>query len=184
MQRRAFLQTFGQLTSGLLLAGAGTDVLAAQKPSVQGARTLRLYNIHTGEQERCTYWENGHYIDSELHRLDLLLRDHRNGDVNAIQRSLYDRIYALQANLNPGKPVYIISGYRSPESNNALRNSSNGVAKRSLHMEGRAVDIRIPGVSHKDLHKAALALREGGVGYYPSSGFIHLDTGRTRRWTA
>ena len=78
--------------------------------------------------------------------------------------------------------MYIISGYRSPKTNAALRNGSSGVAKKSLHMQGRAIDLRIPGVSHKELHRAALELRSGGVGYYPDSGFVHLDTGRVRRW--
>ncbi|MBT14088.1 MAG: hypothetical protein CMI02_18855 [Oceanospirillaceae bacterium] len=80
--------------------------------------------------------------------------------------------------------MYIISGYRAPKTNSDLRHVSNGVAEHSLHMQGRAIDIRIPGVSHRHLHKAALAMRTGGVGYYPKSGFIHIDTGRVRHWTA
>ncbi|WP_246624545.1 DUF882 domain-containing protein [Oceanobacter mangrovi] len=170
------------MTSGLMLAGTSQQLLAAQSAAAE--RTLRLYNIHTGERLKSTYWVDGHYQADELQRLDYLLRDHRSGGVNAIHRSLYDRIHHLQQTFNAREPVYIISGYRSAASNQQLRQTSNGVARGSLHMQGRAVDIRIPGVSHRDLHEAALAIGEGGVGYYPNSGFIHLDTGRTRRWTA
>jgi len=183
MQRRGFLRSAVQLTSGLWLAGASHELLAGQSVAT-GERTLKLYNIHTGEKINSTYWANGEYIKDELQQLDYLLRDHRSGGVNAIQRSLYDRIHYLQQTFTSREPVYIISGYRSPKTNNQLRQTSSGVAKRSFHMDGKAVDIRIPGVSHGSLHKAAVGLGEGGVGYYPRSGFIHLDTGRTRRWTA
>ncbi|WP_028292029.1 DUF882 domain-containing protein [Oceanobacter kriegii] len=183
MQRRGFLRSAVQLTSGLWLAGASHELLAGQQVA-QGERTLKLYNIHTGETIKSTYWADGHYIKDELQQLDYLLRDHRSGGVNAIQRGLYDRIHYLQQTFASREPVYIISGYRSPKSNSSLRKTTSGVAEGSLHMQGRAVDIRIPGVSHRSLHKAAVGLGEGGVGYYPRSGFIHIDTGRTRRWTA
>ena len=112
------------------------------------------------------------------------MRDHRANQALAMQRDLYLNLYRLQQALNPNQPIQIISGYRSPQTNQMLRAASNGVAKHSLHMEGRALDIRFPGISCRDLQKAALQMRKGGVGYYPQSGFVHIDTGRVRQWTA
>ena len=148
----------------------------------EGERILRFQNIHTGEKLSATYWADGNYIPEEIAAIDRVLRDHRSKEVMAMDRQLYDLLYTLQQQVeNPG--IYqIISGYRSPASNSKLRAASKGVAKRSLHMRGKAVDIRLPGVELKHLRQAALNLRAGGVGYYPKSNFIHVDTGRPRFW--
>ncbi|UXD86078.1 DUF882 domain-containing protein [Thalassolituus hydrocarboniclasticus] len=180
MQRRHFLKQAACLGAAGITGLSSTRVFAGQ----QEERTLRLYNIHTGEFTNSTFWANGRYIDDGVAELDLLVRDHRRDQVMAMQRELYQNMYQLQQLFASHEPLYIISGYRAPESNASLRYANAGVAEHSLHMQGRAIDIRIPGVSHRHLHRAALAMGNGGVGYYPKSGFIHIDTGRTRHWTA
>lgn len=169
----------GLSSPSLLAQPTLSDLPTADQPE----RTLRLYNIHTGEYLTTTYWADGQYLNEELQTLDLLLRDHRTNQAMALQRALYDKMFHLQELFNRREPLYVISGYRSPATNSGLRQVSTGVAENSLHIQGRAVDIRIPGVSHRHLHQAALAMRSGGVGYYPKSGYIHLDTGRVRSWT-
>lgn len=183
LDRRRFLQQCAAV-SAAGMTGLSNQVFASQKSDVVDGpdRTLNLYNIHTGETATSTFWSQGQFIDSEIEMLDLLVRDFRANDVISMDRQLYQDLFVLQETLAPNQPMYIISGYRSPKTNAALRNAGSGVAKKSLHMQGRAIDIRIPGVSNAELHKAALALKSGGVGYYPNSGFIHMDTGRVRRW--
>lgn len=180
LQRRHFLQQAACLGAAAI-GGLSSPRVAARH---QEERALRLYNIHTGEYTNSTFWANGHYLDDGVEALDLLVRDHRRDQVMAMQRELYQNMYQLQQLFDSHEPLYVISGYRAPESNASLRYTSSGVAEHSLHMQGRAIDIRIPGVSHRHLHRAALAMGSGGVGYYPKSGFIHIDTGRTRHWTA
>lgn len=153
-----------------------------QDQSLVQERTLRLYNIHTGESLNTTFWAEGQYLDNEVQQLDLLMRDHRANQAMAMQRRLYEKLYHLQTLFDSKEPMYVVSAYRAPKTNADLRRHSNGVAEGSMHMQGKAIDIRIPGVSHRHLHKAAIAMRTGGVGYYPKSGFIHIDTGRRRQW--
>ncbi|WP_189388679.1 DUF882 domain-containing protein [Bacterioplanes sanyensis] len=180
ISRRRLLAQAGCLSAATLV-GTGFSFSAH---AAAGERTLRLYNIHTGEFLNTTFWADGQYIDDELQNLDLLVRDHRANEAIAMQRELYQRLYDLQQLFNASEPMYVISGYRAPSTNHSMRQASNGVAEGSLHMQGKAIDIRIPGVSHRHLHKAALAMQAGGVGYYPSDGFVHIDTGRVRRWRA
>lgn len=180
LQRRHFLKQAACLGAAGITGLSSTRAFAGQ----QEERTLRLYNIHTGEFTTSTFWANGHYIHEGVESLDILVRDHRRDQVMAMQRELYQNMYQLQQLFASHEPLYVISGYRAPESNASLRYTSSGVAEHSLHMQGRAIDIRIPGVSHRHLHRAALAMGNGGVGYYPKSGFVHIDTGRTRHWTA
>ena len=182
LNRRQFLQQAAALGA----AGLATPLLSSQAFAAEnkGERTLHVYNIHTGEMEAATFWADGRYVEEGLQALDILVRDHRANQAIAMEADLYQHMYKLQQMFGNKQPLHIISGYRAPETNNNLRQVSNGVAKHSLHMEGRAMDIRIPGVAHSDLHKAALQLRNGGVGYYPKSGFVHIDTGRVRNWTA
>lgn len=177
LTRRRLLQH----SASLAFTGLALPTLAAPLPRAD-ERTLRLYNIHTGEQLTSTFWAHGMYQADAIQELDLLLRDHRANQAIAMQTELYEKIYYLQQLFHSKEPLHIISGYRAPKSNAELRHASHAVAENSLHIQGRAVDIRIPGVSHRHLHKAALAMRSGGVGYYPEEGFIHLDTGRVRHW--
>jgi len=151
-------------------------------PPATGERVLSFYNTHTGEHTRATYWADGEYVASELATLDRLLRDFRSGEVAAMDRRLFDILYDLQQLTAASGTFQVISGYRSPATNAQLRRHSDGVAQNSLHTRGQAIDIRLAGVELRDLHRAALSLRAGGVGYYAGSGFIHVDTGRVRAW--
>ncbi|OYW91118.1 MAG: hypothetical protein B7Z13_13360 [Caulobacterales bacterium 32-67-6] len=145
-------------------------------------RSLSILNLHTGERLAATYWEAGAYVEDALAGLAKVLRDHRTGETHAMAPRLLDLVANLQAEFS-AKPVQVISGYRSPRTNEALRQSGGGgVAKRSLHMDGLAMDIRMPGVDLARLRDAAWGLQSGGVGYYPGSDFVHVDVGRVRRW--
>jgi len=117
-----------------------------------------------------------------LRDINTVLRDHRSGDVYPIDTDLLDLLFALQATVGSRKAYEVISGYRSPATNASLRNTSSGVAKRSYHMQGKAIDIRLPGCDLEQLHTAALSIKAGGVGYYPGSDFIHVDVGPLRSW--
>lgn len=159
-----------------------TPAVALAKPAQPGERILRLQNLHTGEKLKATYWADGQYIAEELAALNVVLRDHRTNEIHKMDQHLFDLLHLLQEQVGNNGSYHIISGYRSPQTNAMLNKKSSGVAKRSLHMQGRAIDIRLPGVDLKHLRQAALSLKAGGVGYYPKSNFIHVDTGRTRFW--
>lgn len=176
VSRRTFLKSSLVGTAALL----GVSARAQSAPAAE--RRLQFYNTHTGEQLAATYWADGQYLDSEIGAIDRLLRDHRSGDVFAIDRRLFDVLYALQQRTGVRGTYEVISGYRSPATNDLLRRASSGVAKDSLHTHGRAIDVRLTGLALADLRRAALDLCAGGVGYYPSSNFVHLDTGRARSW--
>jgi uncharacterized protein YcbK (DUF882 family) len=165
-----------------LAAALLTPVLPAVALPSTGERRLRLYNLHTGEQLNTIYWADGSYISDELSAVNHLLRDHRSGEVANIDPRLLERLHALQQPFGRHDTFHVISGYRSPTTNAALRSHSSGVARGSLHMQGRAIDIRLPGVALDTLRQAARRQQAGGVGYYASSDFIHLDTGRPRFW--
>jgi uncharacterized protein YcbK (DUF882 family) len=164
----------------LWVAGAGRAAWSADLPAT---RELSLLNTHTGESLLTRYFEAGQYLPRALSQLDHLLRDHRSGDAHPIDPKLFDVLFQA-ATRNGREPRFqVISGYRSPASNSKLRSRSHGVAERSLHLEGRAIDVRLSGVSCEKLRDVALTLACGGVGYYASSDFVHLDTGRVRAWT-
>ncbi|MEZ4601439.1 MAG: DUF882 domain-containing protein [Syntrophotaleaceae bacterium] len=146
-------------------------------------KTLSFYNTHTGEElKNVVFWADGRYLPETMRDINYLLRDFRNNETADIDPLLCDQLFSVRQKLGTDRPFHIISGYRSPETNSMLRSRSSGVAKKSLHLVGRAVDVRVPGSHLVDLRKAALALEAGGVGYYPTSNFVHLDTGPVRRW--
>ena len=176
IRRREFLR-LGAVTTTALLA---SPVFAGSRAA--GERRLGFHNTHTGENLSATYWADGGYIDTELQDINILLRDHRSGDIHPIATDLLDLLFVLQSTVGSSKAYQVISGYRSPATNAALRDSSSGVAKHSYHMQGKAIDIRLPGCDLKRLHAAALSVRAGGVGYYPASDFIHVDVGPRRSW--
>lgn len=161
------------LTSPLTLA-------ASHKP--QRPKRLQLRNLHTNEAVDSIYWADGHYQLDALEDLNRCLRDHRSGQVTQMDTLLLDNLYDLQQQMQHRGEIHIISGYRSPKTNNLLRQQGHGVAKKSFHMSGRAIDLRLPNQKLSQVRKAALQLRSGGVGYYPKSDFLHLDTGRVRQW--
>jgi uncharacterized protein YcbK (DUF882 family) len=172
--RRRFLQAAG---AGLLLAPLGA---VCARPSL--TRSLSLVNTHTGEALSAEYCSNGIYQASCLAQVDRFLRDFRNNEIHAIDPHLLGLLYRLQVLANRAATYEVISGYRSPQTNAALRRASAGVAEHSLHMDGRAIDVRMTGFPSRKLRDLALSLRSGGVAYYARSDFVHLDTGPVRSW--
>lgn len=169
----------------LLVAGASAGAMLMTAPLAFGsqARTLSFYHTHTAERLKITYAERDAVLPEALEEITHFLRDFRNDATHPIDPTLLDTLYALeQRTKGRGGPFEIISAYRSPQTNEMLRARSSGVAEQSLHMEGRAMDVRLRGVDTAQLRRAALELQLGGVGYYPDSDFIHVDTGRFRTW--
>jgi uncharacterized protein YcbK (DUF882 family) len=150
--------------------------------SAAGTRALRFAHIHTGEKLTVEYFTGGNYLPDALGAVNHLLRDFRTGDEHVIDPKLLDLLHRLTAETGTGKPFEVISGYRSPATNAMLRSHSEGVASHSLHMEGQAIDIRLADLRLPALRDAARSLRLGGVGFYPASNFVHVDTGRVRTW--
>jgi len=151
-------------------------------PERQDHRLL-LYNTHTAERIDIVYRRGDQYISGALTKLDFFLRDHRTGDVRHFDPRLYDILSDLTFSIgHPDGEIDIVCGYRTPSTNESLRAHTTGVARNSLHIQAEAIDLRMPGVDTFKLRQAALALRRGGVGYYPHSDFIHVDTGRVRQW--
>ncbi len=144
--------------------------------------TLKFYNIHTGESLNACYWSCGRYNEDELSSINHFFRDFRTDDIKEIDTRLLDLLYAISRKIPRNVPLHLISGYRSPKTNQLLRQSSSGVARKSLHMKGYAADIRIPGMKTANLRKIAIDIGAGGVGYYPKSDFVHVDIGRVRQW--
>jgi uncharacterized protein YcbK (DUF882 family) len=178
MNRRHFIG----LGLSTIAAGAAAPVLASPRANAL-PRTLTLHHLHTDERLSLTYRVGEHYHRSALRRLNHFLRDFRTGDVTAIDPRVFDLMYEVQERVGSHDGVFeIIGGYRSPKTNAMLRRTSSGVAKRSLHMSGQAVDIRLRGSSLSYVRDAAIRIGRGGVGYYPRSDFVHLDTGRVRHW--
>jgi len=143
---------------------------------------LSFHNLHTGESLKTVFWENGAPLLSGIQEINTILRDHRTGDVIDIDIKLMHLLHKLRNKVHSRQPFNVISGYRSPATNAKLREKSDGVAKKSFHMRGMAIDISLQGCDLRDLHDAARELHLGGVGYYPQSGFIHIDTGKPRYW--
>jgi len=147
-----------------------------------GARELRLVNTHTDESLKIVYWADGRFEPEALKEISRLMRDHRSGEAHEIDAALLDTLYALRLKLDTNENFQIISGYRSPATNASMRETNAGVAKKSYHMRGMAVDIRVPDRELPRLRNAALDIGHGGVGYYPRSDFIHIDVGPVRQW--
>lgn len=161
----------------ILLPG---NALAASVGNV--ARKLSFVNLHTSERLSAVYWQNGAYQPGALNEIDHLLRDWRTGDVKQMDAKLLDVLWELHRRLESKKPFEVISGYRSPKTNATLASASSGVAKKSLHMQGMAIDIRLADKKLTTVRDAAIGMQRGGVGYYAKSSFVHLDTGRVRAW--
>jgi uncharacterized protein YcbK (DUF882 family) len=182
ISRRIFLRRATAVS--LALAAAVRPALAAVPGAgLQAPRRLAFHHTHTGESISLVYAVGDTYVPEAVLALNHFLRDHYSGDVGVIAPALLDQLHRLRQTLGGDQPYQVISGYRSPATNTALRQTrGGGVAKHSLHMEGRAIDIRLPDVALADLRDAALSLRAGGVGYYPGERFVHVDNGPVRRW--
>lgn len=175
--RRRFLRHGA--TAVVALPAFSTAARARTAP----ARDLAMNHLHTHERIEVVYAVGDSYLPDALGSLDHFLRDHYSGAVGRIDPRLHDLLHSVRQVLGTERPFHVISGYRAPETNAHLKATrGGGVATRSLHMDGRAIDVRIPGISLEDLRDAALSLQAGGVGYYPREQFVHIDTGRVRRW--
>jgi len=178
--RRGFFKT------GLAITAAGcifpSKLFASVTGFISGARSLSFYNTHTGEDLKAVYCEQGALVPDALYSINYILRDFRTGDIKEIDTNLLDLLFTLQQKLKTSEPFHIISGYRSPATNSFLRENGHGVAAHSMHLQGKAIDMRLPGYDLKTLHDAAVELQLGGVGYYPDPNFVHVDVGRVRYW--
>jgi uncharacterized protein YcbK (DUF882 family) len=168
--------------AALIAAPALTLAAQARAANVAAPRALAFRHAHTDESLTIVYARGDTYLPEALARVEWLLRDFRNGESRAIDPTLLDQLHRLAVLTGTGAPYEIISGYRSPATNELLRQRGGGVATHSLHLEGRAIDVRLADIALSDLRDAATSLRAGGVGFYPQSRFVHLDTGRVRRW--
>ena len=157
-------------------------VLAAIDEVTTAEKSLSLYNPHTKDSFSGVYWHNGKYVNDALKNINHIMRDFRAQDIKQIDTHLLDLLYAITVRLKPEKPFHVISGYRSPETNAKLRKRGKGAAKNSYHIQGKAVDIRLPGYRTSVLRKTAYKMKRGGVGYYPNQKFVHIDVGPIRYW--
>lgn len=190
LTRRQLLQA--SLKTGLAVGVSGmlTPAFATFQltPYIAGSRrddtvkTLAFLQTHTGETLKATFYAGGMYDDDALKRINFILRDFRSGDEMPMDLDLLDLLYDIKAGFDTKEPFHIISGYRCPETNAMLAAKSEGVDKNSFHMQGQAIDIRIPGVKTKSIRDMAIKMERGGVGYYVESDFVHVDTGPVRKW--
>ena len=168
------------------LLGVMLTAYASISQGITGAseRELSFYHTHTGKRLNVVYWQDGEYVDSALDRINAFLSDFRTGDRVEMDPALLDVIYDVRESLGSDGTYQIISAYRSPATNEMLRSrsASSGVARKSQHVLGKAIDVRLEGVDTAVLRDAAIRLQRGGVGYYEASDFVHMDTGRVRRW--
>lgn len=166
------------------LVGSALPIQVSASPVQQSAppRSLAFYNIHTDERIKITYFANGSYMPQALNQINHVLRDHRTNDIYPIDTDLLDLLYSVKGHLPRPEYFNVISGYRSPATNEKLRHNTNGVAKSSYHMRGKAIDIRVPRFDTQQLRKLCVKLRRGGVGYYRDSDFVHVDIGPVRKW--
>lgn len=184
-KRRQFLK-FGALAAAVSWSALPARAAGATHSALRGAtapeRALAFYNTHTGESLRTIYWAEGGYLRQALLDINHVLRDHRTNAVKEMSPALLDFLYSINNAVDASQPFHIISGYRSPDTNAMLAARSGGVARHSMHLDGKAIDIRIPGRDLSQIRRAALILQSGGVGYYPDSDFVHMDVGRVRQW--
>jgi uncharacterized protein YcbK (DUF882 family) len=166
---------------GIILTASAT---LSQGMVATDNRELSFYHTHTGKRLNVVYWQDGDYVDSALVDINNFLSDFRTGDIVDMDPSLLDLIYDVRDSLGSDGTFQVVSAYRSPKTNQMLRDrsASSGVAKKSQHLLGKAIDVRLEGVDTESLRDAAIRLQRGGVGYYEVSNFVHMDTGRVRRW--
>jgi len=179
LNRRGFIKLS---TFGVLGIFSPFPCLAAVRDRLKPERSLSFYNIHTTESLKAVYWAQGDYLVEALAEIEHIFRDHRTGERKPPDTRLLDLLYAVRLKLGTTRPFNIISGYRSPKTNAFLLKLGRGVDPNSLHMYGKAVDIRVPGFQLTSIRQVAIGLRAGGVGYYPRPDFVHVDVGPVRHW--
>jgi len=163
---------------------AAKNVAAPPPPGLRpgSTRTLRLQIVNTGERWEGVYWRDGAYVPEATRRLDALLRDHKAGQIAHMDPKLYDQLWEIHQRLGSSEPWKVVSAYRSPKTNAAARKSHGGVARNSFHIKAKALDVDWADRSVKAIRQAAISMQAGGVGQYPRSDFVHLDTGPVRSW--
>ncbi|WP_417912228.1 YcbK family protein [Candidatus Electronema sp. TJ] len=182
MDRRSFLALGAKAAAGILFTQTVPALASSRPRAEEGVKNLAFYHTHTRECLDITYARNGVHDLKALCQINKYLRDFRTSEVHPIDPAILDILWQIQQEIGCRSTYEIISGYRSPKTNRRLRGKSAGVAKRSLHMNGQAVDIRLTGKNTRLVRDCAVALEQGGVGYYASSDFVHIDTGRFRVW--
>ncbi|HXW83125.1 MAG TPA: DUF882 domain-containing protein [Candidatus Binataceae bacterium] len=183
MTRREFLRIAAGTSAPLAVSQLGWAAMLVPSGAHHAAhsRVLNLFNVHTGESLHAVYWRNGRYLADALFRINYLLRDYRQNRVKPIDTRLLDLLTTLRQRLHGAGPFQVLSGYRCPATNAMLHAETGGVSAHSLHMEGKAIDIMVPGRSLARVRQVAWDMQRGGVGYYPGR-FVHLDVGRVRWW--
>lgn len=177
--RREFLKLgLGALVGSML----PLEALATTLKGFDARRSLSFYNTHTNEQLEVCYFDQGSYCPDSLAQINHILRDHRTATIKSIDPDLLDLLFALKCRIRPRDPFHVISGYRSPETNERLRHHTSGVAQKSFHTKGKAIDIRLPGYNTSQLRNLCVKMNAGGVGYYSQSDFVHIDIGPVRTW--
>jgi len=169
----------------VLCTGAVWGSVAAVTPVAAisfAPRSVSLYNTNTGEWVRAVYWADGHYIREAVRDINWVLRDHHSNEAQPMNAGIFDLLEGLRARLDSSDPFLVVSAYRSPVTNARMRAYRSGVARNSFHIQGMAIDLRCEGRSLSQVRQAAMSLRAGGVGYYPNSGFVHVDCGPVRHW--
>lgn len=179
--RRSFL---GKLGGGLAAVSLSMFYSLPAKARKTIGHSVSFKNIHTGEVYEGIYRVGGYYIPEEFKKINHIMRDHRENEARAMDPKLIDIIAEIQKNCGCNEPVGVLSGYRTEKTNRMLRRSTSGVAKNSYHIKGKAADIRLDGIKTRYLCNQAMKLKRGGVGYYPRSSFVHVDTGKVRHWTS
>jgi uncharacterized protein YcbK (DUF882 family) len=181
--RRELLRAAALAIAALALGPRGAALGPRASALAAEPRRLRLLHTHTGERLDVTYFDGAAHVPDALAALDRFLRDFRTGEVHPIDPAVLDVAWRMARDAGGAAATFeIVSGYRSPRTNERLRRASGGVARRSLHLVGKALDLRLQGVPTIRLRAAALALRAGGVGFYPGRDFVHVDTGPVRAW--
>lgn len=180
--RRGFLTFAAATLTAMAVPAVMPAAPAMAAPLAGGVRRIALHNVNTNEQFSGVYWADGAYKADALRKLDVLLRDHRAKQVCRFDPRLFDLLSRVHQAVDSDEPFRIICGFRSKRTNAVARRRSRGVAKQSYHTRGMAVDVRLPDVELSAIADAAQELELGGVGYYPRSGFVHLDVGPVRSW--
>jgi uncharacterized protein YcbK (DUF882 family) len=177
IDRREFIGRIG------CICGAAAAIWARSAPAdTANVRSVSFVHTHTGEKLTAAYWKDGEYQPEVLQQVNHLLRDFRTNEVHVMDPALLDVLFELRTKVDSERAFHVISAYRSPKTNEMLRRSSNGVAEHSMHMLGKAIDVRLESFPTARLAEVARSLRRGGVGYYQASDFVHVDTGRVRYW--
>lgn len=183
--RRIFIKNASTLAIALAvpnMAKAAVGFIPLGEAADMNPRTLSFYNIHTRENLQTCYFNKGKYQIAALKQIYHILRDRRTGEIHSIDLRLLNLLNSIKKTTNSNHPFHVISGYRSPATNAMLYRTTKGVDKNSYHMKGRAIDIRLPGFKTRELREVCVDLEKGGVGYYPKSDFVHVDTGPIRTW--